>query len=65
MKKLVFDFQISEPAFELLLSIAKEGYAEYRDSEFPTLESWGSSERNEKFTDKYFLSRNTPRRLYP
>lgn len=33
-----FEFNLTEEAKELFLHIAKEGYAEYRDTEFPTVD---------------------------
>lgn len=55
MKTLTHTFHISDDAWKLLLSIQKEGYAEYRDTRYDTLEEYlteypGQSER--------FLARN-------
>ncbi len=59
MKQLNFTFELTQEEYDLLLHIAKEGYAEYRDPEFETLKDWDSSIRNEGFKDEYFLDRNT------
>ena len=40
MKTLTHTFHISDDAWKLLLSIQKEGYAEYRDTRYDTLEEY-------------------------
>ena len=53
------NFQISEEAFELLKSINNRA-AEYRDTEFSTLEEFKQSDRfkNGMSTEEWFLNRN-------
>lgn len=38
--KLSFEFELSEPELNLIQHIAKERYAEYRDTEFETVEEF-------------------------
>ena len=40
MKTFTHTFEISDEAYKLLLSIQKEGYAEYRDTNFASLEDY-------------------------
>lgn len=40
MKTFTYTFEISDEAYALLLSIQKEGYAEYRDTNFASLEDY-------------------------
>jgi len=65
MKTLTHTFHISDDAWKLLLSIQKEGYAEYRDHNFYKLEDYIShyKEANiDRMIDddqiKRFLARN-------
>jgi hypothetical protein len=58
MKTLTFD--ISDEAYDLLLKIKKEGYAEYRDNQFETLDDFINSDLytvQNKSVD-WFMSRN-------
>lgn len=58
MKTLTF--QISDDAYNLLLKIDKEGYAEYRDTEYNTVEDFINSDEHkvqERSID-WFMSRN-------
>jgi predicted CopG family antitoxin len=58
MKTLTFN--ISDESYELLIKIKKEGYAEYRDKQFETLEDFIKSEAHKEHnkTVEWFLSRN-------
>lgn len=58
MKTLTF--QISDDAYNLLLKIDKEGYAEYRDTEYKTLKDFiNSDEHNvQNRTVDWFMARN-------
>lgn len=58
MKK--FTFEITDKEYEYLLKLEREGYAEYRDSSFETLEDFKKSNLfidNVRSVD-WFLSRN-------
>jgi hypothetical protein len=58
MKTLTFN--ISDEAYDLLVKIKKEGYAEYRDSNFETLDDFINSDLytvQNKSVD-WFMSRN-------
>lgn len=55
MKTLTHTFHISDDAWKLLLSIQKEGYAEYRDVRYDTLEDYLADFPDGK---ERFLSRN-------
>jgi len=55
MKTLTHTFHISDDAWKLLLSIQKEGYAEYRDARYDTLEDYLADFPDEK---ERFLARN-------
>lgn len=58
MKTLTFE--ISDEAYDLLLKIIKEGYAEYRDTEFENLKDFISSDLHnvERKSVAWFMSRN-------
>lgn len=58
MKTLTFE--ISDDAYDLLLKIIKEGYAEYRDKEFETLKDFINSDLHtvDGKTVDWFMSRN-------
>ena len=62
--KLTHTFEISEAAFNLLKEIDKIGYAEYRDTEFETLEeyihskNWDGNHPPTKIQIENFKSRN-------
>ena len=58
-----FRFKISDEAFDLLLTINKEGYIEYRDCEYETVEEFENSV-NKTMTLKSFNSRNCNGTLY-
>lgn len=62
MIKLLIEFEISEEAYELLKRLDK-GHAEYRDSEYATVEQFKKSSLfehlNEEEAIKLFLDRNT------
>jgi len=60
MKELTLSFTLSDEAFELLKTIEKQGYVEYRDAEYDTLEDFLNSDlsKNEIRTAEWFLSRN-------
>lgn len=51
-------FNISEEAFELLNSIKKSGYAEYRDTKYETLEDFKNSNDKNYQSEESFLARN-------
>lgn len=54
-----FTFDLTEEALALFLHIAKEGYAEYRDTEYPTLASLIEDEnRPSILTGESYLNRN-------
>jgi hypothetical protein len=58
MKTLTFN--ISDEAYDLLLKIKKEGYAEYRDTQFETLDDFINSDLytvQNKSVD-WYMSRN-------
>lgn len=55
MKTLTHTFHISDDAWKLLLSIQKEGYAEYRDTRYDTLEDYLADFPDGK---ERFLARN-------
>ena len=60
MEKVKLSFEISKDAFELLKHINEKGSAEYRDSEWATLDDF---KRSEVFLDgrrneEWFLERN-------
>jgi uncharacterized membrane-anchored protein YjiN (DUF445 family) len=52
-----FTFELSEEAYQLLLSIKKEGYAEYRDPRYENLEEFKNDIDNYISVDS-FLDRN-------
>lgn len=56
--KLTHTFEISEAAFNLLKEIEKAGYAEYRDTEFETLEEFQTLNDSKLISDDSFLVRN-------
>ena len=60
MKQLNYSFTLSDEAFELLKTIHKEGYAEYRDAEFETLADFLASDEHKDGlrTIEWFLNRN-------
>jgi hypothetical protein len=59
MKTLTHTFQISDDAWKLLLSIQKEGYAEYRDHHYNTLEEYLQDHPGDlEYQTKRFLARN-------
>lgn len=53
-------FQITDEAFDLLKQINKEGYAEYRDTRYETLEEFKNSDEYDISirTEEWFLNRN-------
>ena len=55
-----FEIEISDAAFELLKEIEKNGYAEYRDREYPTIEDFKNSEEYKNGTRdvEWFKGRN-------
>lgn len=60
-KELTYRFKISEKAWELLLSLDGDyKYAEYRDTEYDTLEDFKSSDefKEGRRTEEWFLNRN-------
>jgi hypothetical protein len=57
MKTFTYTIELSDEAYALLLSIRKEGYAEYRDQKWKSLEDFRDS-KNTTQTDDYFLNRN-------
>ena len=57
MKTFTHTFEISDEAYKLLLSIQKEGYAEYRDTNFESLEDFQGDETG-WLSDEHFLKRN-------
>ena len=59
MKTFTYTFEISDDAYNLLLSIKKEGYAEYRDKRWVSLEDFQKNKTEyDHQTDDYFLNRN-------
>jgi hypothetical protein len=56
--KLTHTFEISEEAFNLLKEIHKVGSAEYRDTEFETLNDFQPSKVLTGRDDEWFLNRN-------
>lgn len=66
-KELIDKFKISQPAWELLLSLNDTvNYAEYRDTEYTTLEEFKSSDgfKEGRRTEEWFLNRNHDGTLY-
>lgn len=65
MKKLQFEFVLTGPEYGLLLRIAEEGSAEYRDIEFETVEeyihpkNWNGSHPPTEIQIQNFKRRNT------
>jgi|ERR1039458_5412428 hypothetical protein len=59
MKKLIYKFELSDEAYQLLLDIQKSGNAEYKDTEYPSLENF-IEDRESSYgkTDEWFLKRN-------
>jgi len=59
MKKVTLTFEISEESFELLKKLENRS-AEYRDTEYNTLEDFKNSEefKSGLRTEKWFLNRN-------
>ena len=63
MKTFTHTFQISDEAYNLLLSIQKEGFAEYRDTGWESLEAFRADDTRSNWhltnrSDEHFLSRN-------
>jgi len=59
MKTFTHTFEISDEAYVLLLSIQKEGYAEYRDTRWESLEDFRADDDKTTYqTEDYFLNRN-------
>lgn len=59
MKTFTYTFELSDEAYALLLSIQKEGYAEYRDTRWESLEYFHADDDKTTFqTEDYFLNRN-------
>ena len=60
MKKIKLSFEINEDSFNLLKTIDKMGFAEYRDHEWDTLEDFKKSDifLDGKRTEEWFLERN-------
>lgn len=60
METVKLSFEISKPAFDLLNKISKDGFAEYRDTEFQTLEEFKNSPvfQEGRRTEEWFLNRN-------
>jgi hypothetical protein len=56
-----FTFSITDEAFDLLKHIQKEGYVEYRDTEYYKVEDFQKSDlfKDGKKTLSYFLNRNS------
>lgn len=55
-----FTIEITEEALDLLIKIGEEGYAEYRDNEYPTLEDFKKSNifLEGRKDENWFLQRN-------
>jgi hypothetical protein len=60
MKKIKLSFEVNEDSFNLLKTIGKMGFAEYRDHEWDTLEDFKKSDvfLDGKQTEEWFLARN-------
>lgn len=58
MKTLNIKLEIPDEAYDLLLKIKQEGYAEYRDTLYDTLEEFRRDASNHNRTDEWFLNRN-------
>jgi hypothetical protein len=61
MRKVTYSFEISDEAWQLLLSLnGKNRYAEYRDPEYASLSEFKDSEEfnNGRRTEEWFLDRN-------
>ena len=60
MKKIKLSFEVNEDSFNLLKTIDKIGFAEYRDHEWDTLEDFKKSDvfLDGKRTEEWFLERN-------
>jgi hypothetical protein len=58
MKTFTHTFEISDEAYNLLLSIQKEGYAEYRDTRWESLEAFQADKDETWRSEKHFLTRN-------
>lgn len=59
MKTFTHTFEISDEAYALLLSIQKEGYAEYRDTRWESLEYFRADDDETKWrSEEHFLERN-------
>lgn len=59
MKTFTYTFEISDEAYALLLSIQKEGYAEYRDTRWESLEDFRADDDKTKWrSEEHFLERN-------
>ena len=56
--KVITEIELSREAFGLLKGICKKGSAEYKDTEFETLEDFRNSPLSKTFTHEWFLSRN-------
>ena len=60
MKQLNFTFELTDEEFRLLLHIAEEGYAEYRDTEFETVEEFRKKVKPaHAMNELQYLGRNT------
>jgi len=53
-----FQFPLTADALNLLLHIAKEGYAQYRDTDWATLTEFQERQTLSDKTDEWFLARN-------
>jgi hypothetical protein len=58
MKTFTHTFEISDEAYALLLSIQKEGYAEYRDTRWESLEDFRADDETGFRSEDSFLKRN-------
>jgi hypothetical protein len=59
MKTFTHTFEISDEAYNLLLSIQEKGYAEYRDTNWESLEDFHKDKDKTNWrSEDHFLSRN-------
>jgi len=58
MKKLIYNFELSDEAYDLLLSISKTGSVEYLDPEYPTLKDFQENRPSSTRSDNWFFNRN-------
>jgi hypothetical protein len=59
MKTFTHTFEISDEGYSLLLSIQKEGYVEYRDTRWESLEDFRADDDETKWrSEEHFLERN-------